>query len=58
MDHRRTRKNAKRGGFYPSIMGPFVANAEAVIVPATLYTIYHMFVPKQKQTQKKNKNNK
>ena len=42
------------GGFYPSIMGPFVANAEAAIVPAALYTAYHMFVPKNKSRSKVN----
>ena len=39
-------KHVKRGGFLPSIMGGFVANVESAIVPAVLYTLYHMFVPK------------
>jgi len=43
-----------RGGFYPSLMGPFVANVEAAIVPAALYTGYHMFVPKNKSKEKRN----
>lgn len=36
-----------RGGFSPSIMGPFVANAQAAIVPLALYGLYHKFVPKR-----------
>lgn len=42
----RTRR-AHRGGFYPSVMGPFVENASAAIVPMALYTVYHTLVPKQ-----------
>ncbi len=38
---------ATRGGFSPSIMGPFVANAQAAIVPLALYGLYHKFVPKR-----------
>jgi hypothetical protein len=41
------RKNLKRGGFVPSIMGPFAANAQAAIVPAALYMVYHTMVPKK-----------
>lgn len=40
----RTRR--MRGGFVPSIMGPFAANAQAAIVPAALYLVYHTMVPK------------
>lgn len=44
---RRTRGGRKsRGGFYPSVMGSFLANAQAAIVPAALYLIYNQFVPK------------
>jgi hypothetical protein len=42
---RRTRR-AHRGGFYPSVMGPFVENASAAIVPMALYSVYHTLVPK------------
>lgn len=42
------RNNTRRlqGGFVPSVMGSFVANAEAAIVPAALYLVYHTMVPK------------
>lgn len=44
---RRTRGGRKsRGGFYPSVMGSFLANAQAAIVPAALYLVYNQFVPK------------
>lgn len=43
---RRNRKNNRRGGFSPSVMGGFVANAQAAIVPLALYTVYHTMVPK------------
>jgi hypothetical protein len=42
----RRRSRRTRGGFSPSIMGSFVANAQAAIVPAALYLIYNQFVPK------------
>jgi hypothetical protein len=35
-----------RGGFSPSIMGPFLANAQRAIVPMAFYTAYHTLVPK------------
>jgi len=41
---RRTRRS--RGGFSPSVMGSFIANAQAAIVPAALYLVYNQFVPK------------
>jgi hypothetical protein len=48
---RRTRGRAHRGrvhrgGFSPSIMGGFIPNAQAAIVPAALYLVYHTMVPK------------
>ena len=45
---RRTRRNRSRkhGGFNPSVMGGFVANAQAAIVPLALYAVYHTMVPK------------
>ncbi len=43
----RTRRGRKqRGGFVPSIMGSFAANAQAAIVPVALYMVYHTMVPK------------
>lgn len=36
-----------KGGFSPSIMGGFVANAQAVAVPLVLYLAYHTLVPKK-----------
>jgi len=36
---RRTRRS--RGGFAPSVMGSFIANAQAAIVPAALYFVYN-----------------
>lgn len=41
------RRTRKRGGFSPSIMGSFVANAQSAVVPLALYAVYHMFVPKK-----------
>ena len=41
---RRTRR--ARGGFSPSVMGSFISNAQAAIVPAALYLVYNQFVPK------------
>lgn len=38
----RTRRGRKsRGGFSPSVMGSFIANAQAAIVPAALYLVYN-----------------
>ena len=42
-----------RGGFAPSVMGSFVANAQAAIVPAALYLVYNQFVPKNKTVSAK-----
>ncbi len=46
---RRTRRSRGgiRGGFSPSIMGSFISNAQAAIVPATMYLAYHTMVPKK-----------
>jgi hypothetical protein len=43
---RRARGERKRGGFSPSVMGSFVAKAQAAIVPLALYLVYHTTVPK------------
>lgn len=44
-----TRRRGARmsGGFSPSVMGGFVANAQAVAVPLVLYLAYHTMVPKK-----------
>ena len=42
-----------RGGFAPSVMGSFVANAQTAIVPAALYLVYNQFVPKNKTVSAK-----
>lgn len=45
---RRLRKSRRaHGGFVPSVMGGFLANAEKAIVPLALYMVYHTFVPKK-----------
>lgn len=53
---RRSRSSTRRarGGFSPSIMGSFVANAQTAIVPLAFYAAYHGFVPKKgaKKTRK------
>lgn len=48
---RQERKPTRRahGGFSPSVMGGFVANAQAAIVPMALYAVYHTLVPKNKK---------
>jgi len=40
------RKTRRHGGFSPSIMGGFVANAQSAIVPLALYAVYHTMIPK------------
>jgi hypothetical protein len=47
MGGRSRRGGVKRGGFSPSLMGSFVANAQAAIVPLALYMVYHTMVPKK-----------
>jgi len=42
----RGRTRRMRGGFTPSVMGSFAANAQAAVVPAVLYLVYHTMVPK------------
>ncbi len=53
---KKTVKGAKcgcqtKGGFYPSVMGNFVANA-ARLIPATLYATYRMFKNSKTKTRK------
>jgi len=52
------RGERKRGGFSPSIMGSFVANAQAAIVPLALYLAYDTFVPKKGSQTKGGKTRK
>ena len=40
-----------KGGFYPSVMGNFVANA-ARLIPATLFATYRMFKNSKTKTRK------
>ena len=44
---RGSRAKKMSGGFSPSVMGGFVANAQAVAVPLVLYLAYHTMVPKK-----------
>ncbi len=46
---RKTRRSGRktRGGFSPSVMGSFIANAQSAIVPLALYAVYHLVVPKR-----------
>lgn len=48
----KTRTRKYKGGFAPSIMGGFVANAQAAIVPLALYMVYHTMVPKAGEIKK------
>ena len=50
---RRRRTRRSRGGFSPSVMGSFLSNAQAAIVPAALYLVYNQFVPKNKTVSAK-----
>jgi len=48
---RRNRKNRKNGGFAPGIMGGFVSNVQAAVVPLVLAGLYSVFGAKSgKQT--------
>lgn len=49
---RKARMTRKRGGFYPSVMGSFLANAQAAVVPLALYALYHTAVPKLAKSKK------
>lgn len=50
---RRGQRGGMRGGFSPSVMGSFAANAQAAIVPLALYGVYKMVVPEKKTGSKK-----
>jgi hypothetical protein len=43
----RRMSRAQRAGFSPSVMGGFIPNAQAAIVPAAMYAAYHFLVPKK-----------
>lgn len=43
---RKGMRRTVRGGFSPSVMGPFIRNAQNAIVPLALYSAYH-FMPKK-----------
>lgn len=42
------------GGFTPSVMGSFIPNAQAAIVPLAFYGVYHTMV-KNKKTRRANR---
>jgi hypothetical protein len=48
---RNTRK--QRGGFSPSVMGSFAANAQSAIVPLVLYGVYKLVSPEKKTKSSK-----
>lgn len=48
----RKRKGAK-GGFSPSVMGGFMANAQAAIVPLALYALYRTVAPPKRSASRK-----
>jgi len=43
-----------KGGFSPSVMGGFMANAQAAIVPLALYALYRTVVPMKPVASRKN----
>lgn len=49
-----------RGGFSPSVMGGFLGNAKAAIVPLALYALYKTVVPTTRSGHKsrKSRNNR
>lgn len=53
---RRTRRSHRvRGGFNPSVMGPFVANAQAAVAPLAMYSTYRFFNNKSTKNTKNTK---
>jgi hypothetical protein len=55
---RQTRRliNKMRGGFSPALMGSFVANAQAVVVPLALYGLYYLVAQKSSSGTRRNSN--
>jgi len=49
----RRMRGGMRGGFSPSVMGSFAANAQSAIVPLVLYGVYKLVAPEKKQTKTK-----
>lgn len=47
-----------RGGFSPSVMGGFLGNAKAAIVPLALYALYKTVVPTKRSGSNSRKNRK
>ena len=47
-----------KGGFSPSVMGGFMANAQAAIVPLALYALYRTVVPTKVASRKNTKDRK
>lgn len=54
----RSQTSRKKGGFSPSVMGSFLANAQAAVVPLALYAVYHTMVPKSGSVGKPRKSRK
>lgn len=55
---RRGKTRRQRGGFSPSVMGSFAANAQAAIVPLVLYGVYKMVAPEKKSKSKSGSSSK
>lgn len=55
---RRQRGRTMSGGFSPAIMGAFVENAQAAIVPLGLYLAYHTMVPKKDKVNRRSRTRK
>lgn len=47
---KRTRRRSVKGGFNPSMMGPFVANVQTAIAPLAMYSTYRVFNGKTKKS--------
>ena len=47
-----------RGGFSPSVMGGFLGNAKAAIVPLALYALYKTVVPTKRSSRKSRNSHK
>jgi hypothetical protein len=54
---RRRGTRRARGGFNPSVMGPFVANAQAAIAPMAMYSTFRLF-KNSKKSKKSMKSSK
>ena len=54
---RKVKRNTYKGGFSPALMGSFVSNAQAVIVPLVLYGLYSLVGVKTRKATSSKKNN-